>query len=189
LKRITKAALGGVASCALILGGTQVAGGAVSEIFKFREALTDFTPEPGQPFDSVRAKTTISKTADGGTSWEVRMTGIDVLSEWDGGTVVGRTFGGHLHTGPCDPATNSGHYRHDTTLEPPALGTPPNELWFNFTPDADGMAYDVQTAPWVPVDEGQMSIVVHLLTADQPTTKSPKQACFPLSVTDIVATE
>jgi hypothetical protein len=176
LRRITKAALGGLAGCVLVLGGTQVAVGAASEIYKFREDLTDFITDKRGPFDAAKAKTTISETADGGTTFEVRVTGVDP-------SVEGRTFGGHLHIGPCDTTTNLGHYRHDQTLLPPALGTPPNELWFNFTPDADGMAYDVQTAPWVPVDhDGQMSIVVHEGTAELPTTSSPKQACFPLDV-------
>jgi hypothetical protein len=188
VRRITKAALGGVASCALILGGTQLAGAAVSDIFKLREALSDFTPGPG-PFDSAKAKTTIRKTADGGTSWEVRVTGIDVLSEVEGGPVVGRTFGGHLHIGPCDTATNLGHYRHNTALPAPEVAMPPNELWFHFTPDAAGMAYNLQTAPWVPVDQdGQMSIVIHLGTADLPTPQSPKQACFPVDVPQWVPT-
>jgi hypothetical protein len=179
LRRITKAALGAVAGCALVLGGTQAANGELSEIYKFREDLTDFVIDKTGPFDSARAKTTISETADGRTTFAVRVTGIDI-----DGLEPGRTFGGHLHVGPCDTATNFGHYRHDPTLEGADLTTPPNELWFNFTPDADGMAYDVQTAPWVPVDENGdgMSIVVHLGTAEQPTVDSPKQACFPLNV-------
>jgi hypothetical protein len=180
VRRITKAALGGLAGCALVLGGTQAAGGAVSEIFKFREELTDFIPTAG-PFDSARAKTTISKTADGGTTFEVRVTGIDMDL-----AVAGQTFGGHLHIGPCDTGTNFGHFRYDPTLPLPEGAKPPNELWFNFTPDDDGMAYDLQTAPWVPWDQdGQMSIVVHVGTAEQPTSASPKQACFPLSVSGI----
>jgi hypothetical protein len=175
VKRLTKAAIGGLAGCALALGITGVASGALSEIYKFREALTDFMTADTGPFDSARAKTTIRETADGGTAFTtfaVRVTGIDPL-------VAGRTFGGHLHIGPCDTATNMGHYRANPAGDP----SPPNELWFDFTPDDDGMAYDVQTAPWVPVDhDGQMSIVVHVGTADLPTSQSPKQACFPLEV-------
>jgi hypothetical protein len=182
LRRITKAALGGVASCALILGGTQVAGGAVSGIFKFREELTDFITDKPGPFDSARAKTTITETADGGTTFEVRVTGIDPL-------VAGQTFGGHLHIGPCDTATNGIHYRDDPSLPLPDLARPPNELWFYVTPNEDGMAYDVQTAQWVPEDaDGQMSIVIHVGAADLPTTLSPKQACFPLNVPQWVPT-
>jgi hypothetical protein len=182
LRRIAKAALGGLAGCALVLGGTQVASGTESLIYKFREDLTDFISDKPGPFDSARAKTTITETAEGGTTFEVRVTGIDPR-------VAGRTFGGHLHIGPCDTAFNGGHYRHDTTLELPDLAMPPNELWFNFTPDEDGMAYDLQTAQWVPVDlDGQMSIVVHEGTAEQPTSSSAKQACFPLAVPQWIPT-
>jgi hypothetical protein len=184
VNRITKAALGGIAGCALVLSGTEAASGALSGIYKLRESLTDFVTGETGPFDSARAKSTIKLTADAEgrpqTTFEVRMTGIDME-----GLELGRTFGGHLHVGPCDTVTNLGHYRHDPTLHPEeGLAKPPNELWFNFTPDADGMAYDVQTAPWVPVDENGdgMSIVVHLGTAEQLTKDSPKQACFPLDV-------
>lgn len=71
MRRIAKAAIGGVASYALILGGTQFASGAASGIFKFREDLTDFLTDDG-PFDSAKAKAMIEETADGGPTFEVR---------------------------------------------------------------------------------------------------------------------
>jgi superoxide dismutase, Cu-Zn family len=170
VRRITKAALGGLAGCALILGASQAANGAQSGLYKFTGALTDMLTDDG-PFDSARGKTTITETK-GGTTFAIRVTGID-------SAVAGKEFGGHLHIGPCDPLTNKGHYKSDPT----GLSTPPNEVWFNFLPNEDGMAYAVSSAPFVPVDDdGQMSIVIHTGHASDPTSISPKQACFPLEV-------
>ena len=61
MKRITKVALGGVASCALILGGAQVASGALSAIFREQSEnlLTDLDAD--RPFDSAKATITIAE--------------------------------------------------------------------------------------------------------------------------------
>ena len=63
LKRITKAALGGLAGCALVLGGTQAASGALSEILRIHEDdLADLLMEPtAGPLDSAKATITISQ--------------------------------------------------------------------------------------------------------------------------------
>jgi hypothetical protein len=179
LRRITKATLGGLAGCALVLGGTQVASGALSGTYKFTEGLADLLTDDWsgeRPFDSTRAKTTIVKTSDGGTTFTLRVTGIDPSSPVpDGG------FGAHLHVGPCEASV--GHYKNDPSI---LTAIRENEVWFDLVPDEEGMAYNQQSVPFVPVDEdGDMSIVIHTGVASDPTSISPKQACFPLSVSGI----
>jgi hypothetical protein len=176
LRRITKAALGGLAGCALALGGTQLASGELLETYRFsRDTLTDLLPDTTDgAFDGAKAKTTISLTDAGGTTITIRVTGIDTSSLPplpEGG------IGAHLHVGPCDDS--GGHYEK-VDLPPPAVRD--NEFWFDLIPDAEGMAYDETTMPFVPIDEGNMSIVIHEKDAQ---TGGTKQACFPLSVSGI----
>jgi hypothetical protein len=191
VRRITKAALSGIAGCALVLGGTGVASGALSNILKIQGFSEDLTMTPAstldEVFDSARAKITIKKGADN-TTFTIRLTGIDP-------SVANTTFGSHLHTGPC--VENGGgsvgpHYNHDVTLgiSPARIG-PETEVWFDLVPDEDGMAYDVTTVPFVPVDpDGVMSVVVHQLATDPVTgIAGTKQACFPVDVSNLFPTE
>ena len=200
LKRITKAALGGVASCALILGGTGVASGEL-ELLDFLKVHRDSNDVNTSyaTLDAAKAKITIDKGTDSegrkNTTFSIRITGI-------GPAAVDKTLGSHLHTGPCiaNDGTSAGpHYNHQA-----ALGdTTPDvnrdtEVWFDLVADEEGMAMDVTTVPFVPIDSeltdiitkspGVMSVVVHV----DPTNSDPlagtvgsagaRQACFPLSV-------
>ena len=188
MKRITKAALSGLAGFALVLGGTQAASG-VTGTFKFQKFLTDLlTVNDDGPFDSARAKTTVAKTANGGTTFTIRVTGIDPSA------VPAVGVGAHLHVGPCDDDATTitvegpgPHFNTDTLagISPPAVNSR-TEVWFDLVPDEDGMAYDVSSVNFVPVDQdGKMSIVIHEGIA---SVASTKQACFPLSVSGIFPT-
>src|SRR5215208_6495979 len=196
MRGITKAALGGMAGCALILGGTQAAGGEASTILKDTGPLGDFLAAEG-PFDSARARVTLVQYEDVSTTFSIKITGIDISAS-------GQLVTAHLHTDQCvdgdyaDPSigkiagSKAGpHYNHqmvpagtltDYTL---AEKSPKTEVWFDLVPsEEDGAASFSTTVPFVPVDrDGVMSIVVHI----QPTVPgtgfaSTRQACFPLAV-------
>jgi Cu/Zn superoxide dismutase len=198
VRRITKAALGGLAGCALVLGGTQVASGALSDILKIQGWSEDLLTSTEGPLDAARAKITINEAPDeSSTTFTIRVTGIAA----DEGT----EFGSHLHIGPCTEgigSTAGPHYNDDTAqgITPARIG-PETEVWFDLVANADGMAYDETTVPFVPDDSdvvdstrtpGVMSVVVHVLptntepgypNADQPVGYAGgRQACFPLSV-------
>ena len=187
LRRITKAALGGIAGCALVLGGTQAAVGALEGTYRFSRAdLVD----PESPFvndaafASAKAKTTIIETSDPSTTTiTIRVTGIDPTAE-------GQEFGAHLHVGDCDKT--GGHYQHVFGTGD-AFVNDQNEAWISIVPDVDGMALGTTTVEWVPDDDkytdafalGKMSIVIHkgpLRPTEDLPGPGPKQACFPLSV-------
>jgi Cu/Zn superoxide dismutase len=204
LRRITKAALGGVAGCALVLGGTQAASGVLSTIFREQSEnlLTD--PLVAKPFDM--AKATISIAVEGkSTTFKLDLTKIDP-------SIAGKTLGSHLHTGPCiaESGGSAGpHYNHDVVARNKVLSalgekitgrtaevSSYTEVWFDLIPDAAGVASDETTVPFVPQDpDGIMSVVVHVA----PTNTDPllgtvggagaRQACFPLSVSGIFPTE
>ena len=178
MRRITKVALGGVASCALILGGTQAASGALEAKFSFSDALTDLLTTEG-PFDSAAARITIADRTNDRTTFRIRVRGIEPSSSVP---VPAGGFGAHLHVNSCDNALGAGgHYQND----PEAGVNRENEVWFDLVPGEDGVATDQTTVNFTPVDEGEMSVVIHLGDA---ATGGTRQACLSLDVSDVFPT-
>lgn len=213
MNRITKAALGGIAGCALVFGGTQGASAAFLAKEWFRDTLTDLLITPG-PFDSAKAKITIAERTNGKTTFRIRVRGIDTST-----VATGTTLGAHLHTGSCVegdfgspaadgvpaviPGAKAGpHYNNDVVVggkKFPAADVAPGdtarissntEVWFNLVPDEEGIASDETTVPFVPQDaDGVMSVVIHVAPTDPNTGKAgDRQACFPLSVPQWIPT-
>jgi Cu/Zn superoxide dismutase len=208
LRRITKAALGGVAGCALALGGTQVASGVLSTIFREQSENLLTNPTAAKPFDM--AKATITIAVDGNsTTFNLDLTKIDP-SQLDPAQPM---LGSHLHTGPCVAETGGSagpHYNHDVVTNNKRFPVPgevktygytaevntETEVWFDLRPDGEGNASDETKVQFVPVDpDGVMSVVVHVLeTNTEFGIPNPdqvagyagtRQACFPLSVSGI----
>ena len=197
MKRITKAALGGLAGCALALGGTGVASGL--DIFRILEDAR-VLQTGSVALDDANAKITINKATDSTgqpvTQFSIRVTGIDV----DPSKPVPR-LGSHLHTDECVKGDLGGflagpHYNHDVALGNTSVRiSTETEVWFDLVPDTGGMAFDEVTVPFVPIDDGVMSVVVHVLETNTefgiPNEGQPagfagkRQACFPLSVDGI----
>jgi Cu/Zn superoxide dismutase len=189
LRRITKAALGGVAGCAMIIGATQAANGEPPLEFYSPEARIVIMKSSA--FDSAEVTLDI-KEAPEATNFKIRVENI-VKSE------TNPVHGAHLHNGPCPdpeggPDTTLGHYKDD----PFAAATPENEVWFDLETNVFGVATVSTTVPFVPLDKpiitpqdplpddpnpGDMSIVIHEQSAATPTSSSPKLVCFPLEVT------
>jgi hypothetical protein len=172
VRRITKAAIGGLAGCALVLGGTQGASAALEAKYWFRDALTDLLTTDG-PFDSAKARITIADKTNDKTTFRIRVSGIEPSTVPAGGYVA------HLHVNSCDdPAGPGGHYQN----EPGAGANRVNEVWFDLEPDEDGVATDQTTVSFAPVDEGEMSVVIHVGNA---AAAGDKQACLSLDVSDV----
>jgi hypothetical protein len=176
VRRITKAAIGGFAGVALIVGGAQVASGSdvIKRLFDY-QPLTDMKILPGDDaadtaFDGATASLRIMETPDG-TGFKLRVSGIDT-------SVAGRQFGSHLHVGPCSPGVDltGGHYQH--VQGGPV--TPDNEVWFDVVPNDNGVATDDTFVSFKPVDRqgyGAMSIVIHA-----GPTGGTRETCLPLAV-------
>jgi Cu/Zn superoxide dismutase len=203
MRRITKAALGGLAGGGLVLAGTMAAGASTS--YRYVDKLGDFSATEG-PFDSTNGKVTIVENDNGTTTFSIKITGIDV-------SVAQDEFGAHLHTGPCVDGDYDGspaspipggeagpHY--NTQLRsvggtydsygaiPDSLKTANTEVWFDLVPSKeDGAASYAATVEFVPaVANTTMSIVVHALPTNTDPLRGPvggaglRQACFPLDV-------
>jgi Cu/Zn superoxide dismutase len=196
VRRSTKAAFGCLVGGALIVAGTQAAGGALSQILKMHADSGDFLTSTAQPLDAAKAKITITE-GSGSTTFAIRVTGIDPA-------IAGKTLGSHLHIGPCvepdagpPPGKSAGpHYNHYVALHVvDELGNPvvriddKTEVWFALVPDEEGMAYDSTTVPFVPIDAdpamvpGVMSVVVHEMFTNPDTGGAgARLACFPVEV-------
>jgi hypothetical protein len=193
LKRITKAALGGLAGCALVLGGTLAANGESQVITQsFSGALTDLDTDDDNDyvttgvFDSATALLKVNETPTG-TALSLRVKGIDLTAE-------GSEYGAHLHTGLCVDNTQiltGPHFRLPDT--PPTAAT---EVWFDLAPNEEGVAFDQTWTTFVPEDQeyllagvpvpvdGIMSIVIHANPNPQNGAAGNKEACLQLSVPD-----
>jgi Cu/Zn superoxide dismutase len=193
LKRIAKAALGGLAGCALVLGGTQLASGETLLQQVFPGWLTDLEtdnvapPLPGaadgQPvtgaFDSAKAKLKVTERSDGNTTFTIEVRDIEP-------GFTDRTFGAHLHTGPCEadvPTAAGPHYKHAD----PNLIFPKNEVWLDVTVNEAREAASSTVVPFVPVPEnpnGLMSVVIHRDPTNPDTGGAgPREVCLPLVTT------
>ena len=180
MKRITKAALGGVASCALILAASQAANGdSANMTYLLERAPTRDFQEAAGPFDLAKGTLRVSQAPDDAA------TGFKLTVE-DIEGAAGQEFGAHLHTGPCvegdyaipaqptaeppTPAKAAGskagpHYNHDVAAHGKTLPTaqvplPPNpaeisrntEVWFDLVPNDHGEATDDTKVEFVPLD-------------------------------------
>ena len=184
VNRITKAALGGIAGCAFVLGGTQLASGETLLQQVFPGWLTDLETDNVGPqgpmtgaFDSAKAKLKVTETTDGKTkfSLEVREINQDLVP-------LNHVFGSHLHTGGCktdDIAGTGPHYQH-------RLGDLNSEVWFSLQPNA-GKAVSRTEVNFVPEDtDGIMSIVIHAKETNPVDGKAgDKEVCLPVDVSTI----
>jgi Cu/Zn superoxide dismutase len=195
MRRIAKAALGGLAGGALVLAGTQLATGESPQVTYTwgPDTLSDLRPNvDGGPLDGASASIRIIESSDEGTGFRLKVTGINV-------SVAKPEFGAHLHVGPCtervvleegtlSPDTTGGHYKNDSL---PA--SPQNEVWFDLVTDDEGAADDETWVSFRPRDTlaaatpGVMSIVLHELPTDPNTPNGfagAREACLPVVVPD-----
>ncbi|MFD8122835.1 superoxide dismutase family protein [Streptomyces albidoflavus] len=79
----------------------------------------------------------------------------------------GRAYGAHVHTGVCgaDPQAAKGHYQHKVDpVQPstdPAYVNPYNEVWLDFTTDAEGAGRAVARHSWGFRPGEAASVVIH----------------------------
>ncbi|WP_306320818.1 MULTISPECIES: superoxide dismutase family protein [unclassified Streptomyces] len=89
------------------------------------------------------------------------------------GLVPGHTYGAHVHQKPCgvDPEAAGGHYQN---VVDPERENAENEIWLDFTADADGDGAAKVRKPWGLRPGGAGSVVIH----DKPGGSGDRVACF-----------
>ncbi|WP_028920966.1 superoxide dismutase family protein [Pseudonocardia acaciae] len=83
------------------------------------------------------------------------------------GLVPNRAYGAHAHAMPCGPKGDDAgpHFQHETDPVKPSVdpnyANPRNEIWLDFTTDAQGNATAATTVPWVFSNARAASVVIH----------------------------
>jgi len=161
-----------LAATALVTAPVAVAADAVTS----QGALRDLAPAAAGPLDDARAEL-LMVSGDGHTAVHLQVQGIDR-------TAAGRTFGAHLHVGPCvagNGAAAGPHYNIDVL----AGRTPPRidettEVWLDFTVTPGGTGHAYARVPFVPLP-GDRAIVIHQDPTDDHGVAGPRLACLPVS--------
>jgi Cu/Zn superoxide dismutase len=138
---------------------------------KFRDDLRDLAPAAPGPFDGARAKLTLDTSH--GTKAVLIVHGVDP-------SAAGRTFGAHLHVGPCvagNGAAALGHYNHSGTT--PLTVNDQTEIWLDVRIDSEGNGRSVSTVDWAPL-AGAHSVVIHANPTAPDGTAGPRLACLPV---------
>ena len=161
----------------------------------FRGDLTDISPTTDDVYDGARA-TAMMVGIDGSSFFRVHLIGLDK-------SAAGRSFGAHLHVGPCGLAddgktqTVGGHYNIsplDPATKLPSVVSATTEVWLNFHVNSGGNAQATATVPFVPTpgDNGlarsitfhASATVHHQMDPKDPAvgTAGAKLACLPLDI-------
>jgi Cu-Zn family superoxide dismutase len=96
-------------------------------------------------------------TPDGHSRVELRVQGL----------VPNRQYGAHVHTNRCGPKGEDAgpHYQHVvdpvTPSTNPKYANPRNEVWLDFTTDAQGNASSKSVLDWKFTDRHPQSVVIH----------------------------
>ena len=139
-------------------------------------ALRDLAPATAGPLDGAYAVFRMV-SEDGHSAVRLNVYGIDR-------SVAGRTFGAHLHVGPCvegNGAAAGPHYNTDTLagVVPPRVD-PTTEVWLDFTTTSGGTGHAVAAVPFIP-QPGTRSVVIHQEPTDDHGTAGPRLACLPVT--------
>ena len=160
-------------SASVALAATAVAGAA---LLRFADELQDYDTAVAGPFDHATARLQLIDRPSGTTA-VLHVRGVDPA-------VADRTFGAHLHNGPCAtdaPTAALGHYNADAHAgHVPVVVSSQTEVWLDFTVDATG-AGDSSAAVPFPVEPAERSVVVHAAQTDPSTgLAGPRLACLPV---------
>jgi len=84
------------------------------------------------------------------------------------GAVPNREYGAHAHVAVCGPtgAAAGGHFQRvpfpvGGSSTDPAYANPDNEVWLDFTTDADGNGSAQSVVAWQPDNRRPMAVVIH----------------------------
>lgn len=161
------------AACAATLGTAVAVGPAVAGVAtSFRGGLVSLSPASVGLFDHATAQLVLAGHRDASTAVLV-VHGVDPSAQ-------GRTFGAHLHTGPCvagNGAAAGPHYNHSGVV-PPVVNDR-TEVWLDFTVTGGGTGQAVTRVPWVP-QSGAHSVVVHESPTAPNGTAGARLACLPV---------
>lgn len=133
--------------------------------------LVDLRPSVADPTDGVRAAA-LSVVTRRHTATVLVLSGFPTAT-------AGRTFGAHVHSGPCVPGDGAAAGPHfNTTGQPPTEISPRTEVWLDFTVTRRGYGQAVAVVPFAIPRGAAGSIVVHEQPTDDAGAAGPRLACL-----------
>jgi hypothetical protein len=161
-----------VACTAALAAGATLTPAVAGVAHSFRGDLRLLLDTKGAPFADARASLTLVGGGDDASAVLV-VHGVDRRQ-------AGRTFGAHLHNGPCragQGAAAGAHYNHTGT--PPTAVNDQVEVWLDFAVNSGGNGQSVAHVPFVPTP-GQRSVVIHELPTSPDAKAGDRLACLPV---------
>ena len=154
--------------------GARAAQHAAAHVFQ--GSLRDLQPARSDPLDGARAKLIFAQHGSSST-FVLVVSGIAREG-------VGKTYGAHLHSGPCiagDPAAAGAHYNQsrENGVVPPVVSNQ-TEVWLDVTVRPGGTAVAVARVPFVP-SPAKRSVVLHEEATDDHGTAGARLACLPVN--------
>ena len=142
----------------------------------FQGSLRDLQPSRSDPLDGARARLVFAQHASSST-FVLVVSGVAPQG-------VGKTYGAHLHSGPCvagDPAAAGPHYNQSSEngVVPPVVSDQ-TEVWLYVTVGPDGGAVAVTHVPFVPTLKDR-AVVLHEKATDDHGTAGARLACLPVN--------
>jgi Cu/Zn superoxide dismutase len=136
--------------------------------------LADLRPQTADPTDGASASVLAVRVA-GRTVTILHLRGLDR-------SVAHRTFGAHVHVGPCVPGNGAAagpHFNIDVYrgINPPEVSSR-TEIWLDFTVTRHGTGHAVSLVPFAVPPGAAASIVVHELPTDPAGMAGPRLACI-----------
>lgn len=95
------------------------------------------------------------------------------------GLPANRGFGAHVHKLACANTKAGGHYQDvPGGANDPAFANPENEIWLDFTTNADGRGRAQAVVDWSIRPDGANAVVVHDHHTSDTAVAGPKLACI-----------
>jgi Cu/Zn superoxide dismutase len=144
------------------------------DIVRASGPLADLRPQTADPTDGARASVVAVRVA-GRTVTILHLRGLDRAA-------AGRTFGAHVHVGPCVPGDGAAagpHFNIDVHhgVTPPEV-SPRTEIWLDFAVTPAGRGHAVSLVPFAVPSGAARSVVVHELPTDPAGAAGPRLACI-----------
>jgi Cu/Zn superoxide dismutase len=175
-KILTTTAVLAVAALAAAPAVAQTTDDSAAQVVSAQGELRDLMPATAGPLDGAGA-VFVMVSRDGETLARLHVYGVDRA-------VAGRTFGAHLHVGPCvegNGAAAGPHYNSDTAAgQVPPRVDETTEVWLDFTVTAGGAGHAIAAVPFTPLP-GERSVVIHQEQTDPNGAAGPRLACLPVS--------
>lgn len=172
--RLPKASawLAGASVAGMLLAGGAAPASAAPSVVTAAAPLSDLHPAV-HTTDTAHGRLYAFAPGNGTTYVYFVLTGLNPAD-------AGKTYGAHVHVGPCVPYNGSaalGHYNTGAGGVP----SPANEVWLDFTVLPGGVAYATAVVPFEIAPGTAQSVVVHA-DPTQPGTglAGGRIACLPV---------